>query len=418
MADMILSEELQWRGFVNQTTFENLEDLDKQPIVFYHGFDASAPSQTIGNLAAMMADKVFMRHGHKAILLAGGSTTLIGDPGGKDTERPIQDEATIAKNVDNAEKQLNKIFAGQQYTLVNNLDWTKDLKVLDFLRDIGKHFSMTPLVQRDYIAKRLGEGGSGISYAELSYTLLQGMDYLYLYDNYDVTLQLGGSDQWGNCMSGVELIRKARGVEVNAMTLPLVINKSTGVKFGKSEAGAVWLDEALTSVYQFYQFWLNIDDEGVEGYLKIYTELTKDEIDNLMAEFNNDRSARAAQKTLAYEVTKTVHGQDRADSVKRISEVLFGNREYSELTVADFEELHKELGLLEVQAGADLAGALVDSKLASSKTEARHFLEANAIYINGSQIPLSKTTLDQDDAINGFAVLRRGKNSQVIVKIQ
>jgi tyrosyl-tRNA synthetase len=194
------------------------------------------------------------------------------------------------------------------------------------------------------------------------------------------------------------------------------MNKTTGVKFGKSEEGAVWLDENLTSVYKFYQFWLNIDDDGTEDYLKIYTELGKDEIDKVMADFNGDRSSRLAQKTLAYEVTKIVHGHERAESVKRISEVLFGAREYSELTAADFEELHKELGLLEVSAGADLATALVDAKLASSKTEARKFLNSNAIYINGSQIPLAKTTLDQDDSINGFCVLRRGKNSQVIVK--
>ncbi|HTH72020.1 MAG TPA: tyrosine--tRNA ligase, partial [Candidatus Pristimantibacillus sp.] len=180
MSDMTLSEELQWRGFINQTTFANLKELDNKQWTFYHGFDASAPSQTVGNLAGMMFDKVFMRHGHKAIILAGGATSLIGDPGGKDSERQLQDEQTIGDNVARAEEQLKQIFRGFEFIMVNNLDWTRDMKVLDFLRDIGKHFSMTPLVQRDYIAKRLGEGGAGISYTEFSYTLLQGMDFLHL----------------------------------------------------------------------------------------------------------------------------------------------------------------------------------------------------------------------------------------------
>lgn len=413
---MKLSEELKWRGFVNQTTFENVEDLDKQNWTFYHGFDASAPSQTIGNLAAMMLDKCFIRHGNKAILLAGGSTSLIGDPGGKDQERQLQDENTIAQNVAVAEEQIKKIFADQEYKFVNNLDWTKEIKLLDFLRDIGKHFSMTPLVQRDYIAKRLGENGSGISFAEFSYTLLQGMDYLHLYDKYGVTIQLGGSDQWGNCLSGVELIRRTRGKEVHAITLPLIIDKTTGKKFGKSEDGAIWLDENLTSVYQFYQFWLNVDDEGISDYLKIYTFISKDEFEQLMEDFNNDRSSRAAQKYLAYEVTKIVHGVQRADSVKRISEVLFGGRGYSELIAQDFEELGKELGMFEVSGIAELADILVKTALASSKSEARNFLNSNAIYLNGSQIPMSKTAIDGGDSINGYCVLRRGKNSQVIIR--
>src|SRR5256885_1019829 len=285
MPEMTLSEELQWRGFVNQTTFADLKRLDDGHWTFYHGFDASADSQTVGNLAAMMFDKVFMRHGHQAIILAGGATSLIGDPGGKDSERPLQSEETIARNVAHAEEQLKKIFAGHEFSLVNNLDWTKNLTVIDFLRDIGKHFSMTPLVQRDYIAKRLGEGGSGISYTEFSYTLLQGMDYLHLFDKYGVTLQLGGSDQWGNCLSGVELVRKVRGAEAHVITLPLIINKSTGKKFGKSEAGAIWLDAEKTAPYQFYQFWLNADDESAERYLKIFTELDKPKIEQVMRDF-------------------------------------------------------------------------------------------------------------------------------------
>ncbi|MGZ6005254.1 MAG: tyrosine--tRNA ligase, partial [Candidatus Saccharimonadales bacterium] len=215
---MTLSEELIWRGFVNQTTLPDIKKLDGKKWTFYHGFDASADSQTIGNLAGMMLDKLFMRHGCKAYILAGGATSLIGDPGGKDVERPLQDETTIAHNIDKAKEQISRIFKGEDFTLVNNLDWIKNLSLIEFLRDIGKHFSMTPLVQRDYIATRMGEKGGGISYTEFSYTLLQGYDFLHLHQKYKVDLQLSGSDQWGNCLSGVELVRKVTGDEVHALT--------------------------------------------------------------------------------------------------------------------------------------------------------------------------------------------------------
>lgn len=414
---MTLSEELQWRGFVQQTTFKDLSELDQKQWTFYHGFDASADSQTVGNLAAMMFDKVFIRHGHKAILLAGGATSLVGDPGGKDKERPLQDESVIAENVKKAETQINRVFGSGEFTLVNNLDWTREMKLLDFLRDVGKHFSMTPLVQRDYIAQRIGEGGAGISYTEFSYTLLQGMDYLHLFDNYGVTLQLGGSDQWGNCLSGVELIRKTRGAETHVITLPLIINKATGKKFGKSEDGAVWLDENKTSAFKFYQFWINADDEGVEDYLKIYTELDRETIEGLMAEHRHSPESRIAQKRLAFEVTRIVHGEDKAKSVEKVSGVLFGGERYENLSGKDFEELEKELPVINTNVGeTQLVDILVEGGLASSKTEARRFLEENAVYINGSQISLNKTTLDTNDMLNGYAVIRRGKNSSVLVK--
>jgi tyrosyl-tRNA synthetase len=415
---MTLSEELVWRGFVNQTTYADLSELDKKKVTFYMGFDASADSQAVGNLAAMMFAKTLLRHGYPGILLAGGSTSLIGDPGGKDIERPLQDEKTIARNVARAAEQIKKILHGHKFTLVNNLDWTKDMKVIPFLRDIGKHFSMTPLVQRDYIAKRIGEGGAGISYAEFSYTILQGMDYLHLYDKHKVTLQLGGSDQWGNCLSGVDLIRRARGAETHVITLPLVINKATGKKFGKSEEGAVWLDADKTSVYQFYQFWLNADDEGVEGYLKLFTELDKQTIDEVIAEFKKDKAARLAQKTLAYETTKLVHGKEKADSVKRVSEVLFGGGEYGSLQKTDFILLADELPSVIVKSGTDLTEVLVMAALASSKSEARRFLDQGAVYLNGKQQPADIMSLDKSNTINGHVILRRGKNSIALLRIQ
>ena len=406
MADMTLSEELQWRGFVNQSTFSDLKELDKKSWIFYHGFDASADSQTVGNLAGMMMDKVFMRHGCKAFILAGGSTSLIGDPGGKDNERPMQDEQTIASNVSKAEDQLKKIFVGYDFTLVNNLDWTKDLTVLDFLRDIGKHYSMTPLVQRDYIAKRLGEGGSGISYTEFSYTLLQGMDYQYLFDNHGVTLQLGGSDQWGNCLSGVELIRKTRGQETHVITLPLVINKATGKKFGKSEEGAIWLDPLKTSPYKFYQFWLNIDDEGAEGYLKIYTELDKPKIDQVMNDFNQDRSSRIAQKTLAWELTKLVHGEDQVQKQVRIAEAI-SKQTLQELSDDEVVVLRAEMPAAKAQPGSEVAIVMADAGLVESRGEARRLLAGNAVSINGQRT--QKDVLEEDDFQNGRLLLRKGK---------
>jgi tyrosyl-tRNA synthetase len=409
---MTLSEELQWRGFINQTTFADLGELDTKTWTFYHGFDASADSQTIGNLAAMMFDKVLMRHGHKAIILAGGATSLIGDPGGKDTERPLQDETTIAHNVERAEEQLKKVFRGYDFRLVNNLDWTSKLTVIEFLRDIGKHFSMTPLVQRDYIAKRLGEDGAGVSYAEFSYTILQGMDFLHLYDTYGCTLQLGGSDQWGNCLSGVELIRRARGAEAHVITLPLIINKATGKKFGKSEEGAVWLDPDKTSPYKFYQFWLNSDDEGVEGYLKVYTELDKQALEQTMQKFNDDRASRATQKTLAYEVTKLIHGEEKAEAVRRATDALFSEEQmFDALSPAEKQLLKSELPVVKGIQGRRFAATLVDAGLARSNSEAMHFIDAGAIKVNNVRI-----LNEAGGALRaGDNLIQRGKNSFAIV---
>lgn len=412
---MKLSEELVWRGFLNQTTLDDITKLDDEKRTFYMGFDASADSQAVGNLAAMMFIWTFIRHGYDPIILAGGSTSLVGDP--KDTEeRQMQSEETIAHNVACAQKQLQKIFRDQKFRMVNNLDWTRDVKVLDFLRNIGKNFSMTNLVQRDFIAKRMGEGGSGISFAEFSYTLLQGLDYLHLFDTYNCTLQLGGSDQWGNCLSGVELIRKTRGAEVDVVTLNLVIDKTTGRKFGKSEAGAVWLDETKTSPFKFYQFWLNTGDADAIDYLKIFTLLEPGDVELLEQEMSHDAASRPAQKRLAYEVTKIVHGEDRAESVKKISNVLFGGAEYSDLEAKDFRELEAELPTSEVGNEYSLVDFMVESGLASSNTEARRFLSDSAVYINGSQLPLDQSHFTEHDFIHGYAIVRRGKNTLALAK--
>lgn len=321
---MTLLEELQWRGFIQDTTFEDIQFLNKSEWILYIGFDATAPSQTVGNLAPMMVVKVFLKHGHKAIILAGGATTLIGDPGGKETERTLQSKDDIRQNVANAQQQFNTIFKGQSVKYVNNLDWYRSFNVLDFLREVGKNFSMTPLIQRDYIASRLGEGGSGISYTEFSYTLLQGYDYLKLFENYQCNLQLGGSDQWGNCLSGVDLIRRKHQETVHAITLPLIINRSTGKKFGKSEEQTVWLDPNLTHPSDFYQFWLNTPDSEALDYLKVFTTLNKEEIEEIAQKQNRDPAGRAAQRRLAEEVTRLVHGDKNLKISKLFAELAFG----------------------------------------------------------------------------------------------
>lgn len=404
---MTLSEELVWRGFVNQTTLSDITELDKKTRTFYLGFDASADSQTVGNLAAMMFAKNFLRHGYRGVILAGGSTSLIGDPGGKDKERPMQDEETIAANVAAASREIQSVLRGHDFNLVNNLDWTRDMKVLPFLRDIGKHFSMTQLVQRDYIANRLGEGGSGISYTEFSYTILQGMDYLHLYDNEGVTLQLGGSDQWGNCLSGVDLIRRARGVEVDVITLNLVINKATGKKFGKSEDGAVWLNPTKTSPTQFYQFWINADDEGAEGYLKIYTELGKPEIDAIMEQHRSDPGSRHAQTQLAREVTRLVHGEEQMRQAEQVTAYLTGARPIAEADAATLDGIRQELPAARTSETGSVLQALVDGGQAASISEARRLLVGNAISIDGGKV--TRENFEASDFHEGRLLLKKGK---------
>lgn len=402
---MTLSEELTWRGFLHQTTLSDLKQLDTGSVAFYHGFDASADSQTIGNLAAMMLDKLLIKHGHKAVLLAGGATSLIGDPGGKDTERPMQDEATVRHNVEIAEKQIASVIGGD-ITQVNNLDWLKDMSVLDFLRDVGKHFGMSTLVQRDYIAKRIGEGGDGMSFTEFSYTLLQGYDYLYLFDKYNCTLQVSGSDQWGNILSGIDLVRKVRGKEVHALTMPLVINKATGKKFGKSEEGAVWLDADKTSVYKFYQFWLNCDDEGVADYIKIYTDITPDEYDRLMATFTAAPHERAAQKYLAHEVTKLVHGADSANSAMKVTETLFSGKSVTDLSQSDLAMLAKEIPTAKP---GSLIEILVSSSAVESNGEARRMIQAGAVQVNGEKA-------GDDMQVSTVSLIKKGKNTFILVQ--
>lgn len=407
---MTLSEELSWRGFVNQTTFKDIAELDKEPIAFYWGVDPSAPSMTIGNLAAAMMVRHFINHGHKAVLLLGGATGMIGDPDGKAQERELKSLEEIKANKQGIETQYKQVFGGQDFKIVDNYDWFKDMGYLQFLRDVGKHVPMRQMLGRDFVQNRLSEDGAGISYAEFSYVLIQGYDFVHLNKEHGVTLQLCGSDQWGNSIAGVDLIRRLNGQESHVWSAPLVVNKTTGVKFGKSEEGAIWLDEEQTSPYKFYQFWLNVDDAGVEDYLKIYTLLSKDELEKIMVEFDSNRAGRLAQKTLAYEVTKLVHGQDKVDAVVSATNLLFDNTDNLTINVKDYVVLKDELPVVRVTD--DLYQMIVDGGLANSKSEARNFHNTGAISVNGS-----KTMPDQEIAWrSGANLLKRGKNSFAIVE--
>jgi tyrosyl-tRNA synthetase len=404
---MKLSEELKWRGFVNQTTYDDISILDETPVTFYWGVDPSADSMQIGNFAAAMMVRHFIDRGHKAYLLVGGATGMIGDPDGKADERNLKTLDEIAKNKAAIVSQYNKVFAGKEFTLVDNYDWFKDINYLDFLRSVGKHVPMSQMLGRDFVQARLGSDGAGISYAEFSYSLIQGYDFLHLSRTYGVTLQVCGADQWGNSVAGVDLIRRIEGKEAHVYSTPLIINKATGIKFGKSEGGAVWLDENKTSVYKFYQFWLNSDDAGVVDYLKIFTLLNKDEIDALELQANSNPSARVAQKSLAHEVTLLVHGAERTAGVERVTDVLFGGANFEALQTDDIEMLAREIPVVSV--GKSLIEILVESGQAASNSEARRLISSGAVSINSHKVT-------DDQIIESVSLIKKGKNSFILVR--
>lgn len=404
---MTLSEELTWRGFVNQTTFDDINALDGDPIHFYWGVDPSADSMTIGNLATAMMVRHLISHGHKAVLLVGGATGLIGDPDGKKDERSLKTIEEIAANKTAIVGQYNRVFAGQSFDIVDNYDWFKEVSYLEFLRDVGKNVPLSQMLGRDFVQARLGEGGSGISYAEFSYSLIQGYDFLHLFRNHGVTLQVCGADQWGNSIAGVDMIRRIEGGEAHVFSSPLVVNKTTGVKFGKSESGAVWLDPAKTSVYQFYQFWLNVDDEGAIDYTKIYTLLDREQVEALAEKQRENPGARDVQKVLAYEVTKLVHGEAAAGSARRVTGVLFGGVEFMSLASEDVELLAAEIPTAGI--GGSVVDLLTDSGLTASKGEARRLILGGAVSVNGEKIPDDVVVLQQ-------SLIKKGKNNFLLVR--
>lgn len=404
---MTLSEELTWRGFVNQTTFAAITDLDDEPRTLYFGVDPSATSMTIGNLASAMMVRHFISHGYKAILLVGGATGMIGDPDGKKDERNLKTIEEIARNKAGIASQYQTVFNGQEFTVVDNYDWFKNFSYLDFLRDVGKHVPMSQMLGRDFVQSRLGADGSGISYAEFSYSLIQGYDFLHLYREYGATLQVCGGDQWGNSVAGVDLIRRIEGAEAHVYSAPLIINKATGKKFGKSEDGAIWLDSTLTSVYKFYQFWLNVDDEGAVDYVKVYTLLGRDEVEELAAKQATNPGARDVQKALAYEVTKIVHGEERTQSVMRVTNVLFGGADFASLNETDLDALASEIPTAE--RGLPITDVLVATKVAGSKGEARRLMSGGAISVNGIKIV-------EDTTIEAPSLVKKGKNTFILVR--
>ena len=413
MADMSLSEELAWRGFVNQTTYKDVSSLDAAPLSFYWGVDPSADSMTVGNLAIAMMVRHFIDHGHHAVLLVGGATGLIGDPDGKASERDLKPMEEIAANKAAIIGQYRRLFADQQFEVVDNYDWFKDIGYLQFLREVGKHVPMRQMLGREFVQKRLSDDGAGISYAEFSYSLIQGYDFLHLYREKHVTLQVCGADQWGNSIAGVELIRRIDGAEADIWSAPLIVNKATGAKFGKSEAGAVWLDEEKTSVYQFYQFWLNVDDTSAEEFLKIYTLLDREAIEMIMREFRANPGERSAQKALAFEVTKIVHGKDKAAAIRNATEVLFGQGDFRALDEAGRAMLKAELPVVRAHGDNRLAPLIVQAGLAASNSEALRFVASGAITLNGEKV----TDAAAARLHGGDNLLKRGKNGFAVIEL-
>lgn len=411
---MNLSEELIYRGFNAKTTIKDPAELDTRASKkFYFGADPSADSLTIGNLAALMMCACFARHGYEPYMLVGGATGQIGDP--KDNgERDLKSIEEIEHNKACIKAQIERVMNVENVTLLDNYDWFKDINYLSFLREVGKNFSMTQLLDRQFVQNRIGEGGSGISYAEFSYTLIQGYDFLHLYRKYGVSLQLCGADQYGNCTSGIHLIKRLEDTDADVWSTPLVIDPVTGRKFGKSEGNAVWLASKdngsgnYTSIFDFYQFWMNQPDEAVENLLKIYTLYSKPEIDDIMARHQAQPELRVAQKALARGATEVVHGKPAAEAIISLNDVLFSRDiNFAELTADEIVEFADYLPV--VKLGTNLVDALVATGLADSKKKAREFIAQGAISINGTKVQ------DEID-LNQIAIIKKGKNKFAVVK--
>lgn len=408
---MKLSEELIWRGFSAETTIKNPEDLDTRASKkFYWGADPSADSLTIGNLAALMMCACFVRHGYEPTLLVGGATGQIGDPK-ENGERDLKTLDEVEHNKSCIKKQIENVVKSENLRMVDNFDWFKDMNYLSFLREVGKTFSMTQLLDRQFVQNRIGEGGSGISYAEFSYTLIQGYDFLHLYREYGIDLQLCGADQTGNCASGIHMIKRLENAKADLWSTPLVIDPVTGRKFGKSEGNAVWLAAEdngsgnFTPVFDFYQFWLNQPDESVEYLIKIYTTLEKEEIEKILEEHKSAPEKRIAQKALAKGVTEVVHGQEKAEAVIRLSEALFAQDGLKNIQEADLEAFSKVLP--KISADSTPVDALIELGFAESKKKAREFLAQGAISLNGEKI--------KEDSKLEKGVLKKGKNKFAVI---
>lgn len=404
---MKLSEELLWRGFAAETTIKDPATLDTRASKkFYWGADPSADSLTIGNLAAVMMCACFARHGYTPYLLVGGATGQIGDPK-ENGERDLKSLDEIEHNKACIRKQIENVFLSKNLVMVDNYDWFKNMNYLAFLREVGKTFSMTQLLDRQFVQNRIGEGGSGISYAEFSYTLIQGYDFLHLYRTYGIDLQLCGADQFGNCTSGIHLIKRLEDGDADVWSTPLIIDPATGRKFGKSEGNAIWLANKdngsgnFTPIFDFYQFWLNQPDDSVEYLIKIYTTYDKEEVDKILAEQKAHPESRVAQKALAKGVTEVVHGKENAKAVINLTETLFST-DPSKFATDEIKEFAAYLPT--VKKGTTLIDALTASALAESKTKAREFIKQGAISVNGTKVT------DEEAVIKQTALIKKGKN--------
>ena len=413
-----LLEELQWRGLIYQQTDEQgIEDLlNKEQVTLYCGADPTADSLHIGHLLPFMTLRRFQEHGHRPIVLIGGGTGMIGDPSGKSEERVLQTEDQVAKNVEGLSAQMHKLFefgTDKGAVLVNNKDWLSQISLISFLRDYGKHVGVNYMLGKDSIQSRLE---NGISYTEFTYTILQAIDFGHLNRELNCKIQVGGSDQWGNITSGIELMRRMYGqTEVYGLTIPLV-TKSDGKKFGKSESGAVWLDAEKTTPYEFYQFWINQSDEDVIKFLKYFTFLSKEDINRLEQSRDEAPHLREAQKALAENVTEFIHGKEALDDAIRISEALFKG-DLKSLSSKDIKAGFKEVPQVEVsKATTNLIDVLIESGIASSKRQAREDVNNGAIYINGERKQSVDYNLtDEDKFDNEFTIIRRGKKKYFMV---
>lgn len=411
---MKLSEELIWRGFKAETTIENPDELDSRAEKkFYWGADPSADSLTIGNLAALMMCACFVRHGYKPYLLVGGATGQIGDPK-ENGERDLKSLDEVEHNKSCIKVQVERIIDSKDAIVVDNYDWFKDMKYLDFLREVGKAFSMTQLLDRQFVQNRIGEGGSGISYAEFSYTLIQGYDFLHLYREHGINLQLCGADQYGNCTSGIHLIKRLENAVADVWSTPLIIDPVTGRKFGKSEGNAIWLASSdngggnFTSIFDFYQFWLNQPDESVEYLIKIYTLYDKETVEDILKRHAEAPEKRIAQKALARGVTEVVHGRESVEAIESLTAMLF-DRETDFIAFSEDEINEFARFLPVVKKGISLVDALVLNGLADSKKKAREFISQGAITINGIKVK-------DDIELKQTAIIKKGKNKFLIAK--
>lgn len=414
-------DELEWRGAINQQTdAEGLRELtESKAVSLYCGVDPTGDSMHIGHLIPFMMLRRFQLAGHRPVILIGGATGTIGDPSGRQSERTLQTMEQVEENVAALTAQMKKLFIAEgdnQVRLVNNYDWTKNINVIEFLRDFGKNFSINTMLAKDVVSSRLD---SGISFTEFSYQILQSIDYLHLYKHEDVQLQIGGSDQWGNITSGLDLIRKKEGNEAKAfgLTIPLML-KADGTKFGKTAGGAVWLDPKKTTPYEFYQFWANTDDRDVVKYLKYFTFLGKEEIEALEAKVESEPHKREAQKALAEEMTRFVHGEELLEQAKRITAALFSG-DISSLTADEIEEGFKEMPTFTAsKESKNIVDWLVELGIEPSKRQAREDITKGAISINGERVNELEVEITADQAIGGrFIIVRKGKKNYSLVKL-